>query len=270
MNKLNNTTKIKELLKLRQKQLLQWQKEIKNALEDAPAGTLRVCKHGNRTQYYHRYEPQDFNGIYIPQKDRSKAKKLAQKDYNKKLLCSIEKELLAIQKYFSSFPEYNAEQVYGHLHPERQKLITPIYEPDDTFISNWESLKYEGKGFYANMPELFTAKGERVRSKSEIIIADLLNKEGIPYRYEYPIYLPGFGTVYPDFTTLNTSNRKEFLWEHFGMMDDPVYIENALLKIATYEQHGFFPGNNLILTYESKQNPINQKILLTLIEQYLK
>lgn len=52
-----------------------------------------------------------------------------------------------------------------------------------------------------------------MRSKSEVIIADLLNKEGIPYRYEFPLYLKEFNTVYPDFTILNVRKRKEIYWE---------------------------------------------------------
>lgn len=52
---------------------------------------------------------------------------------------------------------------------------------------------------------------------------------------------------------------KEMYWEHLGMMDDSNYVENALQKIALYEQNGIFPGKNLILTYETGKNPINQK-----------
>lgn len=261
---------IRELLKLRENQLIQWKKKTENSLKQSPDGTLRVCKHGNRTQYYHRTDPRDFNGTYIPQKNIGLAQSLAQKDYDKKLLCAIEKEMSAIKKYVATCPELDAEQVYDSLHPERRKLITPILEPDDDYIQKWKTLEYEGKAFNENIPELYTTNGERVRSKSEIIIADLLNKEGIPYRYEYPIYLNGIGRIYPDFTTLNIRTRKEILWEHLGMMDDPVYVEKAIKKIAMYEQNGFFPGENLILTYESLKNPINQKILLLMIDKYLK
>lgn len=69
-----------------------------------------------------------------------------------------------------------------------------------------------------------------------MIIADLLNKEGIPYRYEYPIQLNGVGWIYPDFTVLNVRLRKEYYWEHLGMMDDYSYAEKALQKISSYEQ----------------------------------
>ena len=109
-----------------------------------------------------------------------------------------------------------------------------------------------------------------MRSKSELIIADLLYKEGVPYRYEYPLYLNGLGRIYPDFTVLNTKERKELHWEHLGMMDDAEYAENALRRIAVYEKNGIFPGENLILTHETRKNPLDQKIIKMMIANYLK
>ncbi len=76
--------------------------------------------------------------------------------------------------------------------------------------------------------------------------------------------------VYPDFMTLNIQARKEIWWEHLGMMDDPNYVENAIRKIVSYEQNGIFPGENLILTYETKKNPLNQKVIKMMIQRYLK
>lgn len=260
---------IKNLLEARGNQLQQLKKEKEKSLANAPEGSLRLCKHGNKTQYYHRNNPKDFNGVYIKEKDVGLARKLAQKDYDKKVLCSAEKELNAINKYLSSCPDKSVEQIYESLHEARQKIITPIMEPDEEYIRKWEEEKYQGKEFHEGIPELYTLKGERVRSKSELIIADILNKEGVPYRYEYPLYLRGVGRIYPDFTVLNIKKRKEAFWEHFGMMDDPAYVEKALKKIATYEQNGIFPGENLILTYETRMNPINQKVVRSLIEHYL-
>lgn len=109
--------------------------------------------------------------------------------------------------------------------------MNPIVEPVEEFVRRWEEFQYKGKGFEEDDPEFYSDKGERVRSKSKVIIADLLNREGIPYRYECPIYLKGLGLRYPDFTTLNIRKRKEIYWEHFGRMDDPLYAENAKLQM---------------------------------------
>lgn len=260
---------IKNLLEARGKELLQLKAQKEKALKSAPEGTLRVNCQGNRTQYYRRNNSKDLSGVYIKEKDFHIAQKLAQKDYNKKVLRATEKELAAINKYLSSYPTINAEQVYEKLHTERQKMIIPIRETDEQYVSNWKSVEYQGKVFFDGTPKFYTAKGERVRSKSEIIIADMLNREGIPYRYEYPLYLNEIGSIYPDFTVLNVRLRKELFWEHLGMMDDATYVEKAIQKIAYYEENGIFPGDNLILTYETKQNPLNQKTVKLMIQHYL-
>ncbi len=261
---------IKNLLETREKQLLKIKKEKEKALRKIPDGNLRICKHGEKVQYYYRNDPKDFNGVYIREENIELARKLAQKDYDEKVLCTTEKELNVIKKCLSNYPAKCVEQIYQSLHKERQKLITPIREPDDEYIRKWEAVKYQGKEFYDGLPEFYTTKGERVRSKSELIIADLLNKEGIPYRYEYPIYLEEIGKIYPDFTVLNVSKREEMRWEHLGMMDDSAYVEKALKKIAIYEQNGMFPGENLILTYETRMNPISQRLIMLMIHHYLK
>lgn len=57
--------------------------------------------------------------------------------------------------------------------------------------------------------EIYTQKGERVRSKSEKTLADYFYYHGIPYKYECPLLLKGFGIIYPDFTFLTRRSQKE-------------------------------------------------------------
>lgn len=259
---------IKSMLTARKNYLLQLKKVKQKALVSVPEGNLRICSHGNRVQYYHRTDPKDFSGTYIREKDARLVKKLAQKDYDQKVIHSIEKEMRAIEKYLAACPKKEAEQIFATLHSERQKLVVPIRESDERFVQQWEQIQYQGKEFYEDTPEFYTARGERVRSKSEVIIADMLYREGIPYRYEYPVQLKGIGMVYPDFTVLNVRERREVYWEHLGMMDDPAYAEKAVQKIATYEQNGIFTGEDLVLTYETKKNPVNQKVIAEIIKKY--
>ena len=261
---------IRKLLEERKEYLLRLKSEKEKSLRTAPEGMLRVCSSRNRVQYYQRMDPKDFNGIYIKEKDAWLARGLAQKDYDQKILKMIENELGYIEKYLSSDSVQSAEQVYERLHKERQKLICPIRETDEQYVQKWKAIEYEGKGFAEDAPEFYTNRGERVRSKSEWIIADLLDKEGIPYRYEYPVYLKGFGKVYPDFTVLNVRTRRELHWEHFGMMDNPGYVEKTINKIHTYEQNGIYAGEKLLLTYEASKTPINPKFILRTIQRYLK
>lgn len=136
---------IKQKLEKRREQLQRWKKEKEKSLMNVPEGALRVCCHGNRVQYYWRKDAKDFNGVYLKEKELPIAKKLAQKDYDKKVLHAARKELDAIEKYLVSYPKKQAEQVYEMLHPERRKLINPIQMSEEEFVKQWQAVEYMGK-----------------------------------------------------------------------------------------------------------------------------
>ena len=81
--------------------------------------------------------------------------------------------------------------------------------------------------------------------------------------------LAGYGTVYPDFTFFSRKLRKEIYWEHEGMMDKAEYAGSAVKKINSYQLNGIFPGERLILTYETEQETLNSKVVSGLVEKYL-
>ena len=259
---------IKTMLEEREKYLHLLKEEKVRALKSAPEGSLRISRYRNKFQYYMRTDPKECNGTYIREEDMKTAYQLAQKDYDQKILKSIEKELRAIQKYKEAYPDKTIEQIYESLHPARQRLILPIRESDEEYITQWESVEYKGKDFCYDTSEHYTAKGERVRSKSEVIIADALNRAGIPYRYEYPMYIKGLDYFHPDFTILDVKKRKEIIWEHLGLMEKPEYAEKNIYKINCYERSGYYMGDNLICTFETKQNPLNQKTVKNMIQKY--
>ena len=124
-----------------------------------------------------------------------------------------------------------------------------------------------GKKFVDGDIEIITERGERVRSKSEKIIADKLFSLGIPYRYEYPLDLSGGVRVYPDFTILKLPEREEVYLEHFGMMDDTDYVEKVLYKLNTYEKNKIYPGVNLFITHETSKSPLNTRALDAILKK---
>ena len=255
-------------LNARRKTLEKMIGKANRSLKKAPAGTLRISHTKGRAQYYHRESPSDRNGKYIPKKDTRMIRALAQKDYDKKIITLARQEQKAINAYQKQCPAIKAEELYESLSESRKQLVTPITETDEMFRQNWESVEYEGKIFDDESTEYVTDKGEKVRSKSEVLIANLLAKEMVPYRYECPLFLKGFGTVHPDFTVLNPRLRKEFYWEHFGMMDDADYVERAIRKLAAYMANGIYPGERLILTFESSLVPLNLLQVRELVKHY--
>lgn len=241
-------------------------KEIKKA----PKGILNVAHTGNRIQYYFKNSSKDKARKYLRKSQWMLIKALCQKDYDERVVEAAEKELNYLTKLQNHYTKGKCEAIYGKLILERREWIEPIELPDEEFVTEWLQQDYSRKPFRENTPEYYTDNGERVRSKSEIFIANTLKKHNIPYRYEAPLYLNGIGKIYPDFTVLNVKERKEYYWEHMGRMDDPEYIEQALRRIDAYEKNNIFPGDKLILSHETLQYPIDLRNIERLIFQYLK
>ena len=235
-----------------------------------PEGTLRIARKGHRFQYYHRTDPSDLNGIYIPVRDVNLARGLAQKDYDRRARQAVDQEIKAIQKYLNNTPDITVEEVYENLNEARRELVIPAIDTDEMLISRWKQVQYRGKPFGPDDPVLFTAGGLRVRSRIELIIANYLDQEGIPYRYEWPVQLWNGRIVYPDFLILNVRKRKEVIFEHFGMMDDPGYAEVFVAKINDYQMSGYYQGVNLVMTWETRERPLDMRLLKTISDQYFK
>ena len=239
------------------------------ALKKVPEGTLRANKHGQGVQFFHFVSNDKPSGVYIKKSNIKLARELAQKEYDQKVLKRAEKEYAILKKLNELYKNGMAEDTYQNIALLKQHLIDPIWIPDKTYIERWQNEPYVGLGFREDSPEFYSNKGERMRSKSELMIANALNKYGIPYKYEYPLELKPHGTVYPDFTVLNIKERKEMYWEHLGLLDDYDYRERNLNKLTWYELNGFFLGDKLILSFETARNPLSTKLINMIIAKYL-
>ena len=246
--------------------LLKVVQEAKKSLINAPEGTLRLSRSKNQVQYYHSTKNGKYNGTYIPREKLELARSLAQKDYDEKLLYFAQKRLKQIDRILIDYEDDEIEQVFLKQHIERQHLIQPVEPTWDIWVQEWMEEEYESRGFTEDAPIIYSARGERVRSKTERTIANFLLKNDIPYKYECPLYLKGFGTVYPDFTIPSKKKRKLVYWEHDGRMDDPAYAVSAVRKIQTYEDNGIMVGDNLILTFETSKTVLNTGSLERIIQ----
>ena len=86
-----------------------------------------------------------------------------------------------------------------------------------------------------------TERGDLVRSKSELVIADKLHARGIDYAYEQPLVVTNGRTRYPDFTIADHAQGVTFYWEHLGMLDDQGYRARWEAKRAEYLECGIEP-----------------------------
>ena len=57
-------------------------------------------------------------------------------------------------------------------------------------------------------------------------------------------------------------------WEHFGLLDDPDYLEKSLVKVIAYELSGYYPGDRLIISSETARQPLDMRLLEKIIAHY--
>lgn len=241
-------------------------------LKKAPKGILSMDSTHRGTGCYQRMSHQDKKGRYLSEKDADLIRALAQKDYEQRLLKVVQAERARLERVRRQRAKAGADplaQVYEQLAEARKKFVTPYELPDEEYARQWQAVEYVRNGHPFGAYSVFTCRGEQVRSKSEVIIADALDAAGVPYRYEQVLYLGGLNPVYPDFTVLNVRTRAEYVWEHQGGMDDPAYREAALRKINDYALAGYLPGKNLIVTQETAETPLDTRVVNELIKQFL-
>lgn len=246
------------------------EEKVKNQLKDAPEGSLRISKYSGHIQYFHCTEEDPRNGgKYLRKSEKELVHQLAQKRYDEKILQLVEKRLKQIKRFAKEYQDDEIEKIFQNESETRQKLIRPVEVTWEQKLEQWMKEEYKGKGFEEGTPVIYSDRGERVRSKSEKILADYFYHNDIPYKYEKPIRLEGYGIVYPDFTFLSKRTGKELYWEHEGRMDDPGYARKAVKKIETYERNGIYVGDRLILTFETEDSGFNKKSVERNVNRYL-
>ena len=121
-----------------------------------------------------------------------------------------------------------------------------------------------------------TERGDLVRSKSEVIIADKLYSRGVEYAYEQPLRLPNGRVRYPDFTIADSAIGVTYYWEHLGLLNDAGYRARWERKRAEYVDAGIRPwqdGKNaesvLIETYDSPAGGIDSVEVAKLIDEVI-
>ena len=158
-------------------------------------------------------------------------------------------------------PYHPANYKYGEL------LGKDYYLEDDVCIRDWRKKKDSQNNAFREKLVHKTKSGIKVRSKSEILIADTLYDLGIEFKYEVRLKFMR-ETVYPDFEILHPKTYKLIWWEHLGMIDDPEYICKNMEKIIEYGRVGVFPGKTLIITYETKEKPLTYEMINQRLVEY--
>jgi ATP-dependent exoDNAse (exonuclease V) alpha subunit len=121
-----------------------------------------------------------------------------------------------------------------------------------------------------------TERGDLVRSKSEVNIADKLFARGVQYAYEAPLRLADGIERYPDFSFIHDITGVQYYWEHLGMLDDPAYEARWRRKLAAYRESGILPhgegggpGGALIITRDERGGAFDSAAISSILNEVL-
>ena len=102
-----------------------------------------------------------------------------------------------------------------------------------------------------------TEKGHLVRSKSELVIANMLFQLGIEYEYERVCDGSAApGRLRPDFSFV-TADGDLIIWEHLGMLDRPDYKRGWDWKREWYSKNGFSADKTLFTSTEDSEHGLD-------------
>ena len=213
------------------------------------------------TRYYHFIDGKEL-GI-------TNDKQLIKELCRKRCLLLLKKDLVKN----ISFVSRPSEKVIRQSHEERLGKLPKAYDglPKAYFyhpsIEPWLEKSYPKMPFKAEDRKYKTKNGTLLRSKSEYIIANLLEEYGIPYRYEIPMKM-GSKIIYPDFVIKHPYTGKTIIWEHFGALHQPKYEASMNEKMKFYLAQGLIPFETIIYTFEFDIE--NTTRLESLVETILK
>jgi hypothetical protein len=179
------------------------------------------------------------------------------------------------------------ELLYTALTRQKDKLII-LYDQEAYNLKKYSSMEYSdiaqrytdlfeapkivevNQKYYEDRLIHRTKNGLMVRSKSEVMIANMLCDNGIDdFLYEERLYL---GNTYklPDFTFKDAASGSLIIWEHLGLLGNAGYKASWEEKKKLYEANGFSEKNgNLIVTYDGLEGSIDSQTIQEKIDKYL-
>jgi hypothetical protein len=222
-------------------------------------------------EQFYKYDANSKKKSYVKHEDLKQYVKLMQRDYELIVNRQLKHKSKLLDKIIKQSYELENDDIIGiyeKMPSLKKELIAPLIETDEQFVTKWMELHPGQQNTFPEDGIYKTNRGEMVRSKSEKIIADALEKHNIQYQYE-PLLELGYVTVHPDFVVLNMRTKQTLYWEHLGLVSDMEYATKNFVKLQNYEKSGYLLGRDLITTMESVDVPLDIKLVEEKIKEHL-
>jgi len=206
---------------------------------------------------------------YLKKDDLDVMTGIKRKRFIEKSIPKLRKDLKILEQLSEKYYPYDPSEILNNLSGIYTNIpITEFNREKNKASLEWMDLKEVPNDFFAENLRHITTSGRIVRSKSEAIIANLLDSNHISYKYEVEIDIEN-KKCFPDFAIFRKSDNKIIYWEHFGLMSNEDYANAMLHKIDDYHSAGIILWDNLIMTADSLEGSIDAKRIDNMIKTVL-
>jgi hypothetical protein len=224
-----------------------------NEISQLPSGSLSVVMRGEKKTFFQVEKIQGKRVRKSINRNADKIHELARKRYLETKIEMLNKNMGAMKLFCREYEEVSFENILQKIPKSIHKEC--ISKPKD----DWSAQPYQQSTYLPEKKIHTTSGGIKVRSKSEILIAEKFHQYEIPFRYEQVLKINEIEFA-PDFTILAKDNSLIY-WEHCGLTNDSKYLNYHKWKLSIYEDCGIVPWKNLIVTYDDEFGNINMSIV---------
>lgn len=257
-------------LKAIMEQELRYQQNMKKIylgkLKGLPEGNLSASVIRGNTYYYNRVNGER---IYLGRDNNTEISKMQSHKLLTSCVDRIESNEKLMNEFMDKYQSITPNDVRDTLGKAYQNAEIDFMDFHSRNSKNWGDQEYNRSTKFSEKLVHRTMKGEFVRSKSEVIIANNLYTRGLQYRYE-EITKIGSHIFAPDFKILIPRVNKIKFLEHFGMMYDSKYRDHAFWKMSAYIENGYRPYEDVLFTFDDLNGNIDAKNLDILLTSFCK
>ena len=245
---MNLSLEIERLLHNLKKEKEKCNEELANMPEGHLISTIR---NGKVTYFKVVDSGQRYKRISITN-NKEMQRLLARKKHLELQLGRLDYEIKQLTDVHHKFEKRVADNILEMLPAAYRKL------PDEYFFQendDWGSQSFCQSTYKPEKKIHVTSRFLKVRSKSELLIAEKLYDHNVQFRYEEVISFNGRDFA-PDFI-IRRPDGKIIYWEHCGMTSEEGYVSYNRWKLSQYEKMGIVPWDNLIVTYDTEDGILN-------------
>lgn len=239
-------------------------------LRHSPSGGLVYEKSSGRERYLHAVHEKAPNSRGYRYKRRLVTMDsptlcgLADREYSRIALQILQYDLKMLETVLQRLRPYTPENIRVSMRQAYRSLpddcFRMIRQPKEALSRQfaWARAPFNQSTYKPEEKIHTTSRGLHTRTRAELLIAEMLYRFNIPFRYEQVLPIGKYDFA-PDFTFLDKDGN-EFYLEYCGMMEDIFYRERQIWKRGVYESAGITEWENMIYIYDLGESVDMRKV----------